>query len=168
MDNLVPVILIVGAVCTVLFTLGGVFNLRKMDSNRVKESDILMGIGNHVWSYLTLPQQEELSNMKLLYKQEEWLESHVTNEVLKGLPAEKVLVELANRGFISLGHGTFKRQMTAMDFIEHESSNSDNAKAVKSEDKVEHTSPRLRSDSPKSGKIVRTRYKVRRTRRKRG
>jgi hypothetical protein len=118
MENSGVTLLLGGIVATVFFVMGGVFNLKRQDRLAVKESDILTSIGNHVWSYLTPPQQEELANIDSLCEQEEWIEDHVDPSVMKGTSAEKVLVELANRGFISLGKGPFKRHVSAIDFIQ--------------------------------------------------
>lgn len=107
-----------GIIVTVLLVMGGVFNLRRHDMKAMKSVDAMTATGTRVWSYLTPQQQDELKAIESLLIQEEWIEENVGPEVLGGVSAERVLIEFANRGFIILGQGVFRRHSSPLDFIE--------------------------------------------------
>lgn len=107
-----------GIIVTVLLVMGGAFNLRRHDMKAMKSIDEMTATGTRVWSYLTPQQQDELKAIESLLVQEEWIEQHVDSEVLGGISAERVLIEFANRGFIILGQGVFRRHSSPLDFIE--------------------------------------------------
>ena len=107
-----------GIIVTVLLVMGGVFNLRRHDMKAMKTIDEMTATGTRVWSYLTPQQQDELKAIESLLVQEEWIEENVEPEVLGGVSAERVLIEFANRGFIILGQGVFRRHSSPLDFIE--------------------------------------------------
>lgn len=117
MDNSELAILIGGIVITVFMVMGGVFNLRSKDIKSMKAMDSLTSTGSLVWSYLSPAQQEELNQIDSLLVQEEWIAEHVEASVLNGVSPERVLIELANRGFIILGQGVFRRHSSPLDYI---------------------------------------------------
>lgn len=118
MDNSGLVLFIGGMVVIVFFVMGGVFNLRRHDIRAMKASDSMTATGNAVWSYLTPPQQEELNQISSLLVQEEWIEENVEQSVMNGVSAERILIELANRGLVILGQGVFRRHSSPLDFID--------------------------------------------------
>lgn len=117
MDNSELAILIGGIVITVFMVMGGVFNLRRTDMKSMKAMDSMTSTGNLVWSYLTPAQQDELNQIDSLLIQEEWITENVESDVLNGATAERVLIELANRGFVILGKGVFRRHSSPLDYI---------------------------------------------------
>jgi hypothetical protein len=118
MENSGLAIFIGGIIFTVFLVMGGVFNLRRHDMTAMKSADSLTLAGNHVWSYLTPQQQEELNKIDSLLVQEEWIEENVEISVFNGVSAERILIELANRGFVILGKGVFRRHSSPLDFID--------------------------------------------------
>lgn len=118
MENSGLLLFVGGIIATVFLVMGGMFNLRRHDMESMKSIDAMTATGTRVWSYLTPLQQEELKAIDSLLVQEEWLEEHVDPEVLAGVSPERVLIEFANRGFIILGQGVFRRHASPLDFIE--------------------------------------------------
>ena len=118
MENSGLALFIGGIVITIFLVMGGAFNLRRHDMRTMESIDAMTATGTRVWSYLTPKQQDELKAIESLLVQEEWLEEHVEQEVLGGVSAERVLIEFANRGFIILGQGVFRRHSSPLDFIE--------------------------------------------------
>lgn len=118
MGNSVVALFIGGIVVTIFLVMGGVFNLRRHDMKSMKSIDEMTATGTRVWSYLTPKQQDELKSIESLLVQEEWVEQNVEQDVLNGVSAERVLIEFANRGFIVLGQGVFRRHSSPLDFIE--------------------------------------------------
>jgi hypothetical protein len=117
MENSALMILIGGLAVTVCFALGGMFNLKRHDLKAMKNEDAMTAAGVRVWSSLAPSQQEELNQIDSLLVQEEWVEANVEPSILNGLSPERVLIELANRGFITLGQGVFRRHASPLDFI---------------------------------------------------
>jgi hypothetical protein len=120
MENSGLAFLIGGVIVTIFLVMGGTFNLRRLDTKAMKADDSMAAIGFKVWSYLTPAQQEELKEIDSLFVQEQWVEEHVEPSVLNGVSAERILIEFANRGFIQLGRGVFRRHASPLDFIEPE------------------------------------------------
>lgn len=118
MENSGLLLFVGGVIVTVFLVMGGMFNLRRHDMQTMKTVDAMTATGTRVWSYLTPQQQEELKAIESLLVQEEWIEENVEQEVLGGVSAERVLIEFANRGFIILGQGVFRRHASPLDFIE--------------------------------------------------
>lgn len=118
MGNSVLALFIGGIVVTIFLVMGGAFNLRRHDMNTMRSIDEMTATGTRVWSYLTPKQQDELKSIESLLVQEEWIERNVEQDVLNGVSAERVLIEFANRGFIVLGQGVFRRHSSPLDFIE--------------------------------------------------
>ena len=117
MENSGLALFIGGIVITIFLVMGGAFNLRRHDIKTMESIDAMTSTGTRAWSYLTPEQQDELKAIESLLVQEEWLEEHVGQEVLGGVSAERVLIEFANRGFIILGQGVFRRHSSPLDFI---------------------------------------------------
>lgn len=118
MENSGLALFVGGIVITLFLVMGGAFNLRRHDMKTMESIDAMTSTGTRVWSYLTPEQQDELRAIESLLVQEEWLEEHVEQGVLGGVSAERVLIEFANRGFIILGQGVFRRHSSPLDFIE--------------------------------------------------
>lgn len=107
-----------GIVVTAFLCAGGMFKLRRMEVADMKASDEMLALGSRVWGYLTPAQQQELSGITSLLLQEEWIEEHVETSLLNGVSAERVLIELANRGYIVLGQGVFRKHASPLDYIQ--------------------------------------------------
>lgn len=118
MENSGVLLFIGGIVVTVFLVMGGMFNLRRHDMAAMKSIDEMTATGTKVWSYLTPAQQDELKSIESLLIQEEWIEENVEPSVLNGVSPERILIEFANRGFIILGQGVFRRHSSPLDFIE--------------------------------------------------
>lgn len=118
MENSGLALFVGGIVITLFLVMGGAFNLRRHDMKTMESIDAMTSTGTRVWSYLTPEQQDELKSIESLLVQEEWLEEQVEQEVLGGVSAERVLIEFANRGFIILGQGVFRRHSSPLDYID--------------------------------------------------
>jgi predicted transcriptional regulator len=118
MENSGVALFIGGIIVTIFLVMGGMFNLRRHDMKAMKSIDEMTATGTRVWSYLTPNQQDELKSIESLLVQEEWIEQNVEQSVLNGVSAERILIEFANRGFILLGQGVFRRHSSPLDFIE--------------------------------------------------
>ena len=118
MGSGVVVLIIAVAVCMAFGFGGGAFGMRRQDRKDGKAAAALSGTVTRVWAGLAPEQQEELTGLHSLYMQEEWVEENIDYTLRRGVTAERMLIELANRGLIPLGEGTFKRHASPLDFIE--------------------------------------------------
>lgn len=88
-------------------------NVYRIDKQYIKSSDLLTSQTNALWGSLIPSEQEQFEKLDTFVEQEAWIEERLPAE--SGVKAEKVIVELANRGLIVMGLGNSRRNNNVFD-----------------------------------------------------
>lgn len=153
-------VLLFTVICILIVVVGwfltGYSSFRNRKQENVAASN-LDSASNSFWFSLSSAQQKELDELDTFVAQEDWVEENAIPSMLLSTNAEKIVIGLANKGFIRLAAGPPRRLASVVDIMSSRpktkpSSRPDNSRLRKRKTAIRSADVRKNGRKPRSSK----------------